>query len=173
MLLLSLTRKFSLLICLSALRHRLYADLRGHSLHIFRIPGRFVRATSELTAQRSSRSVLPKMIAAFLALASVWFASPCQPMRRVISSAVFPQFRATAPKFKVSRIAADVSAASHSLFCVRRNTSSFKGSDFGEAERYNLSACHKCTAFRCFGAQPFRAQVVCSSTLGFIDSPLS
>lgn len=99
------------------------------------------------------------MIAAFLAIASVWFASPCQPMRRVVSSAVFPLFHTTAPTFKVSRIAAEVSAASHSQFCVRRNTSSFRGSDFGEAERYNLSAYHDCTAFSCFGAQPVRAQI--------------
>lgn len=93
---------------------------------------------TELTAQGSSRSVLPKIIAAFLVIASVWYASPCQPMRRVVSSAVFPQFHATAPTFKVSRIAAEVSAASHSQFCVRRNTSSFRVSDFGETERYNL-----------------------------------
>lgn len=30
----------SALICLSALRHRLYADPRGQTLHIFRVPGR-------------------------------------------------------------------------------------------------------------------------------------
>ena len=40
------------LIGLSALRHRLYAERRGQALHIFRVPGRFARATSELTAQR-------------------------------------------------------------------------------------------------------------------------
>ena len=59
--LLSLARKFSLLIyrqtCaligLSALRHRLGAEGRSQALHIFRVPGRFARATSELTAQRS------------------------------------------------------------------------------------------------------------------------
>ena len=68
--LLSLARKFSLLIYrhtsaltgLSALRHRLYAEGRSliglplalqERLHIFRVPGRFARAISELTAQRS------------------------------------------------------------------------------------------------------------------------
>ena len=67
--LLSLARKFSLLIYrhtsaltgLSALRHRLYAEGRSliglplalqEPLHILRVPGRFARATSELTAQR-------------------------------------------------------------------------------------------------------------------------
>ena len=59
--LLSLARKFSLLIYrhtsaltgLSALRHRLYAEGRSQSLHIFRIPGRSPRGASKLTAQRS------------------------------------------------------------------------------------------------------------------------
>lgn len=55
-------RHTSALICLSALRHRLYAEGRSliglplalqEPLHIFRVPGRFARATSELTAQRS------------------------------------------------------------------------------------------------------------------------
>lgn len=37
---------------LSAFRHRLYAEGRSQALHIFRVPGRFARAKSELTAQR-------------------------------------------------------------------------------------------------------------------------
>ena len=45
-------RHISTHICLSALRHRLYAEGRSQSLHILRVPGRFARATSELTAQR-------------------------------------------------------------------------------------------------------------------------
>lgn len=59
--LLSLARKFSLLIYRhisaligpSALRHRLYAEGRSQSLHIFRIPGRSPRGASKLTARRS------------------------------------------------------------------------------------------------------------------------
>ena len=59
--LLSLARKFSLLIYRhisaligpSALRHRLYAEGRSQSLHIFRIPGRSPPGASQLTARRS------------------------------------------------------------------------------------------------------------------------
>ena len=45
-------RQTCALIGLSALRHRLGAEGRSQALHIFRVPGRFARATSELTAQR-------------------------------------------------------------------------------------------------------------------------
>lgn len=41
------------LIGLSDLRLRLYAEGRGQFLHIYRVPGRFARGASKLTARRS------------------------------------------------------------------------------------------------------------------------
>ena len=46
------------------------------------------------------------------------------------------------------------------------------GSDFGETERINPSACLDCAAVRCFGAQPFRAQIHFAPLFGINRHPL-
>lgn len=145
-------------IYLSALRHRLYANCRGHSLHIFRIPGRC------FSANRVDRSRLQSVSSSEdnRGISRHCFGMVCFALSTYAESRFICRIP-TIPRHRtniqgIAHRGRGVGCFPFAVLCQTEYIVIQSVRLRGDRE-IQSSACHDCTAFRCFGAQLFRAQI--------------